>query len=201
MRNLVLLASAATLLLSCSEPEKSIHVTETRPLTLHDRHYPGNLKDQPPVGWRRLPGTQFRLINYLAGPNEEVEIVMGETQGQILENANRWLGQFGLTPLQTEEYLGKTEMLGRPAFIVEGSGTYSPGMGQAPKEGYSLIGVIRQSSSNIITLKMTGPTAAVEAQREAFFEYMRSFFPIEDHFIETPGPKESSADQPESSDE
>ncbi len=186
MRNLVLLATAATLFAGCGEPEKSIHVTETRPITLHDRHYPGNLKDRPPLGWRRLPGTQFRLINYVTGKDDSVEVVMGETQGQVLENANRWLGQFGLTPLQSEEFLGKTEMLGRPAFIVEGKGTYNPGMGQGAKEGYAMIGIIRQSSSNIITLKMTGPVEEVEAQREALFEYTRSFTPIEDHFIETP---------------
>lgn len=186
MRNLVLLATAATLFAGCGEPEKSIHVTDTRPITLHDRHYPGNLKDLPPADWRRLPGTQFRLINYIAGKDDSVEIVMGETQGQVLENANRWLGQFGLTPLQSDEYLGKTEMLGRPAFIVEGSGTYNPGMGKGAKEGYAMIGIIRQSSSNIITLKMTGPADEVEAQREALYEYMRSIKPIDDHFIENP---------------
>ena len=186
MRNLVLLATAATLFAGCGEPEKSINVTETRPITLHDRHYPGNLKDKPPLDWRRLPGTQFRLINYVAGKDDSIEIVMGETQGQVLENANRWLGQFGLTPLQSEELLGKTEMLDRPAFIVEGAGTYNPGMGRGAKEGFAMVGIIRQSSSNLITLKMTGPAEEIEAQREVLFEYVRSFTLIEDHFIETP---------------
>lgn len=186
MRDFVLLAATATLLCGCGQPEKSVHVSETRELTLHDRSYPGNLQDHPPLSWRRLPGTQFRLINYVTGEGDMVEIVMGESQGEVLENANRWLGQFGLTPLQSTKFLGKTMMLGKEAYIVEGAGTYTPGMGKGVQEEFSMIGVIRQSGTNIITLKMTGPTAEVEKARDDFFTYMRSFIPIEDHFIETP---------------
>jgi hypothetical protein len=186
MRFIVLLATAATFLAGCRQPETAIHVTETRRLTLHDKVYPGDYKDAPPMGWRRLPGTQFRLINYVAGENDSVEIVVGETQGDLLANANRWLGQFGLTPVQSLEFLGKTAMLGRNAYLVEGKGTYNPGMGRPVEEDYAMIGVIRESPVNLITLKMIGPAAEVEKQREAFFEYMRSFEPIYDHKIESP---------------
>ncbi len=186
MRHLVLLAIAATLFVGCGRPEKSIHVTETRELTLHDRSYPGNLQDKPPLSWRRLPGTQFRLINYVTGRDDSVEIVVGESQGAVLENANRWLGQFGLTPLQSLDFLGKTEMLGKEAYIVEGEGTYTPGMGKGVQEDFGMIGVIRQSGSNIITLKMTGPAEEIEKARDGFFEYMRSYVVIEDHFITSP---------------
>ena len=160
-------------------------MTESRRLTLHDKVYPGDYKDAPPIGWRRLPGTQFRLINYVAGENDTVEIVVGETQGELLANANRWLGQFGLSPVQSLEFLGRTEMLGKNAYLVEGDGIYSPGMGRPPKEGYAMIGVIRESSFNLITLKMIGPAEEVEKQRDAFFEYMRSFEAIYDHKIDS----------------
>ena len=186
MRFFVLLAALANLLTGCGRPEREIHVTESRELTLHDRSYPGNLQDKPPLSWRRLPGTQFRLINYVTGEGDSVEVVMGESQGEVLENANRWLGQFGLTPLQSIDFLGKTTMLGKVAYIVEGAGTYTPGMGKGVQENFSMIGIIRASGRNIITLKMTGPTEEVEKARDDFFDYMRSFIPIEDHFIETP---------------
>lgn len=186
MRHLVFFATAATLLVGCGKPEKSIHVTETRKLTLHDRHYPGNLQDLPPLAWRRLPGTQFRIINYVTGKDDSVEIVMGESQGQILPNANRWLGQFGLSPLQSLDFLAETTMLGRQAYLVEGSGTYTPGMGKGQKEDYGMIGSIVQSGTNIITLKMTGPADEVEKARADFYQYMSSFDPIEDHFITPP---------------
>jgi hypothetical protein len=194
MRILVLLATTATLLTGCRQPETSIKVTETRRLTLHDQIYPGDFKDRPPLDWRRLPGTQFRLVNYVAGKDGAVEIVMGETQGKVLGNANRWLGQFGLTPIQTVDYLGKTALLGRPASIVEGSGTYRPGMGRPPKEDYAMIGIIRDHPSNLITLKMTGPAAEVEAQREALFKYMQSFIPVEVGKIEKAGGEEKTSE-------
>ena len=182
---IVLIVTAAILLTGCRKSEPSIYVTETRRLTLHDEVYPGDYKDAPPMGWRRLPVTQFRLINYVAGDKDSVEIVMGETQGDVLANANRWLGQFGLSPVQSLEFLGKTEMLGRNAYLVEGDGTYSPGMGRPPTEGCAMIGVIRESSINLITLKMIGPAEEVEKQREAFFKYMRSFEAIYDHKIDS----------------
>jgi hypothetical protein len=186
---IVLIVTAAILLTGCRKPASSIHVTETRRLTLHDKVYPGDYKDAPPIGWRRLPGTQFRLINYVAGENDTVEIVVGETQGELLANANRWLGQFGLSPVQSLEFLGRTEMLGKNAYLVEGDGTYSPGMGSPPKEGYAMTGVIRESSSNLITLKMIGPAEEVKKQRDAFFEYMRSFEAIYDHKIKSSNEK------------
>ncbi|MGI9267481.1 MAG: hypothetical protein ACR2QY_08170 [Akkermansiaceae bacterium] len=182
---IVLIVTAAILLTGCRKPASSIHVTESRRLTLHDRVYPGDYKDAPPIGWRRLPGTQFRLINYVAGENDSVEIVVGETQGDLLANANRWLGQFGLSPVQSLEFLGGTEMLGKKAYLVEGDGTYSPGMGKPPREDYAMIGVIRESSLNLITLKMTGPAQEVGKQREAFYEYMRGFEAIYDHKIDS----------------
>ena len=182
---IVLIVTAAILLTGCRKPESSIHVMESRRLTLHDRVYPGDYKDAPPIGWRRLPGTQFRLINYVAGENDSVEIVVGETQGDLLANANRWLGQFGLSPVQSLEFLGGTEMLGKKAYLVEGDGTYSPGMGKLPREDYAMIGVIRESSLNLITLKMIGPAQEVGKQREAFYEYMRGFEAIYDHKIDS----------------
>jgi hypothetical protein len=154
-------------------------VSDTRPLTLYDQDYPGDLKDQPPVTWRRIPGTKFRIINYVAGKDENVEIFLGESKGEVLGNANRWLGQFGLTPLQSQEFLGKTTMMDREAFIVEAKGTYVPGMGQPNQENCALIGIIRPSGSNIITLKMIGPADEVESMREEFHQYVQSFTPID----------------------
>ena len=48
-----------------------------------------------------------------------------------------------------------------------------------------MTGVIRESSSNLITLKMIGPVEEVKKQRDAFFEYMRSFEAIYDHKIKS----------------
>jgi hypothetical protein len=186
---------AAFAVVGCHEPKTSLHVTETRPLTLHDRSFVGDFKNRPPLDWRRLPGTDFRLLNFVAGENEEVEIVLGETRGGVLANAKRWLGQFGLTEVRSLEELGKTTMMGRDAYIVEGKGTYAPGMGRGEQEGYAMIGLILEGATNQVTLKMTGPADAVEAQREAFFEYSRSFTKVDDHLIQ-PGNEPEQENNP-----
>lgn len=184
MRIIPLTVIAACAMVGCRGPETAIHVTETRPLTLHDRSYVGDFKHRAPLDWRRLPGTDFRLLNFVAGENEEVEIVLGETKGGVLANANRWLGQFGLTGVRSLEELGETSMMGRNAYLVEGRGTYSPGMGRPEQEDFAMIGLILEGGSNQVTLKMTGPADEVEAQREAFFEFSKSFSKVDDHLIE-----------------
>ncbi len=202
MRHLAPLAVAAVFLAgllsltSCGEPDQQIHVTQTRELTLHDRQYPGNIRDIPPVTWRRLPPTQFRTMNYLTGKDESVEIVMGDSRGDTLQNANRWLGQFGLTPLQSVQFLGETSMLGRLAYIVEADGQYVPGMGKPTQENYSLVGVIRPVGENIITLKMTGPKEEVAALREEFFRYLQSLETDDSQFIPVKKNADSETEEP-----
>ena len=52
-------------------------------------------------------------------------------------------------------------------------------MGQPNQENCALIGIIRPSGSNIITLKMIGPADEVESMREEFHQYVQSFTPID----------------------
>lgn len=180
-------AVLATLLLSgCRSPERSVHVTETRELTYFDQQYPGDYKDNPPLSWRRIPGTQFRILNYVTGKDDSVEIVLGESGGGVLANANRWLGQFGLTPVSSIEAFTPTSLLRIKAYLIEARGTYRPGMGKGEQEGYAMIGLIMEGSNNI-TLKMTGPAEEVEAQREALYKYVSSFETVDGHYI----PKEN----------
>lgn len=174
MRIPALIASLAAFLASCHESEKSISVTETRELTLFDQKYPGNIKDYPPLGWRRIPGTQMRAVNYVAGPNEEVEIFMGNSGGGVLPNANRWLGQLGLPPKTSVDDFEKIEVLGTDAYLVEVSGDFKGGMGQPAKPDQAIMGMIRENQDEVLTLKMTGPKEAVMALREEFVAYAKA---------------------------
>ena len=171
MRPYVLLAAAAVIFTSCHESEPSIDVTDTRRLTLFDKKFPGNLIDLPPLGWRTIPPTQFRNFNFVAGPDDSVEIFLGTSSGTILDNANRWLKQFGLSPVTDEAQFGTIEVLGKPAALVEAEGTFNPGMGAEGGENYALVGMIRSSTDQLITLKMVGPASEVAALRDEFITY------------------------------
>ncbi|MDP7108027.1 MAG: hypothetical protein QGH41_13155, partial [Roseibacillus sp.] len=63
--------------------------------------------------------------------------------------------------------------LGVELALVEEKGTYGPGMGKAAKNDYGLLGVIGATGSGVITIKMVGPGAIVEAERERFLEFCR----------------------------
>jgi hypothetical protein len=160
---------------SCHETDRSILVTETRELTLFDRTYPGKIKDYPPLAWRRIHGTQMRALNYLAGPDDSVQIFMGTSGGGVLGNVNRWLDQYGVSTPASLESLEKIEVLGREAYLVEATGDFGGGMGQLPKKNQSVMGLVRsQGGEDVLTLKMTGPAKAVAAERERFIAYAKA---------------------------
>jgi len=189
MRPPVLLAAAAVLITSCRESEKTIQVTATRELTLFDQKFPGDIKDRPPLTWRRIPPTQFRSVNFVGGPDESVEIFAGNSRGGALSNANRWLGQFGLSPVPDESTFATVEIIGGPALLVEANGSYDPGMGGRSAEDYALIGAIRQSGQDVLTYKMIGPAAAVENMREEFLAYCEGLERVDAHLFETEEPE------------
>ena len=170
------LALGALLLLSvsCHEVDRRISVTETRELTLFDQKYPGNIKDRPPLEWRRIPGTQMRVVNFVAGPDDAVQIFMGNSIGGVLANANRWLVQFGGEEAAGIEDFERIEVLDRETYLVEVQGDFGGAMGQVAQKDQALIGFIRQNGEDLLTLKMTGPAEAVNAERERFLSYASS---------------------------
>ena len=159
-------------------------MTETRELTLYDQKFSGDVKDRPPLSWRRIPPTPYRAVNFVGGPDDSVEIFKGRSGGDALTNANRWLGQFGLSPVPDESTFASIDILGLPSLLVEAKGTYNPGMGGEPKEGYALVGAISEKSGEVATIKMVGPAEAVEGMRDEFIAYCESLEKVDVHFIE-----------------
>jgi len=189
MRHFVLLAACAVPFSGCHESKPVVEVTETRRLTLYDQERLGNIVDQPPLDWRLIPPTRFRNINFVSGPDDSVEIFLGNSSGTALENANRWLRQFGLNPAESDQDFGTIEVLGREALLVEAEGTYNPGMGAQGGEGYGLVGAIRASASQLMTIKMVGPAEVVAAKRSDFIDYCQSLKQTEGAIIQQETPQ------------
>ena len=57
------------------------------------------MKGTIPDGWLALPASQFRLLNYRFGESGMGEVWVSISSGTVLDNANRWLKQFGAAPL------------------------------------------------------------------------------------------------------
>jgi hypothetical protein len=172
---------AIALLAGCDKPAE-VSVDESRAVTMRDGGHKLNATasdrfEEPgtgpyiagtvPDGWLVQPSSAFRLLSYRFGTGGDIAV--GVSSGGLLENVNRWLGQFGMDPLAEAdlEKLEKGESVGAKGVWIEAAGDYSPGMGQPPRAAQSLYGLVAVEGDRIVTIKMTGPADEVAAQKSA----------------------------------
>lgn len=141
---------------------------------------PPNLQWDAPSGWTPAPATSMRLANFRIGSEQETEcyvaVLKGAAGGAAL-NMDRWRGQMGVNAEPLNEAgiaaLPKIKMLGQDAPLLEVNGTYQSMEGQA-HGGYTLLGTIVQNQGFSVFVKMIGPSASVQSQREAFIAFCGS---------------------------
>lgn len=182
---LLLLASG------CREPAE-VSVAETRPLTMRERELVADASsrerfEEPtsivpgvhPDGWERLPGTQFRILNYRFGRDGTGEVAVGVSQGGLLGNVNRWLKQFGEAPLDEAglRAVDQLVLLDAPARWITAEGEFAGGMGQQARSNWGLAGAISDRGGQIVTVKMIGPADEVRAQHQALREFVAGLRP------------------------
>lgn len=184
-RGLILLA-AGLMVVSCKE-EADVVVAETRPLTTKDEKprlfatsderfrnaKPSPVQGDMPENWREVPGTEMRLLNYRFGESGLGEVWVSISSGTVLENINRWYQQFEAPVIDAAglETIRKVPIMGVSGAWVEAQGEYASGMGSPPKPGYGLAGVVAEIGGRILTVKMVGPAAEVEAARASLEAY------------------------------
>ena len=186
---------ACVVIFSGCEGKKEVTVTETRTPTTKDSAVrlsatsderfriskPSPVKADKPAGWQVLPASQFRLLNYRFGEAGMGEVWVSLSQGTVLDNANRWLKQFGKSPLDQAALakLRPFSLAGSTGVWVTADGDYAGGMGATENPGFALAGVIAPVKGQIITVKMVGPKAEVEAAQPMLETYIKSVQMIE----------------------
>ncbi len=187
-RTLCLLASVFAL--AACEEKKEITVTESRAPTTRDASpklsatsderfrdaKPSPVTAEAPAGWLALPASQMRLLNYRFGESGMGEVWVSMSGGSVLDNVNRWLGQFAAEPLDAAGLaeLPSVSIAGEVGKWVTTAGDYAGGMGAPPKPGFGLAGAVASVKGQILTVKMVGPKAEVEAAKPALESYIRS---------------------------
>jgi len=182
-----LLTLAAGALSACNPPDR-VEITESRPPHTNET---APLLDAPladslpaaeayrwdlPPGWIEGAPTQFRQVNFVFGPQGEGECYLSITQGSELENINRWRQQMAQPPLTETELaaLPRQNIFGRPAALLDLTGSYS-GMGAAaPQPDIRLRGLVRAEGEVTLTVKMTGPAALVADHAANFDAFVGS---------------------------
>lgn len=177
MRNVPICLSAGLLFLSgCDKkPEafEDLTVTETRRVTTADEKLklfatsderfrdakPGPVQADLPDGWRTAPANQFRALNYRFGDSGKGEAWVSIVGGSVLDNVNRWLGEFGKEHVDQAglDALEHADAAGGHGVWVTAEGTYTGAMGAAAQSDSALSGVVVSVNGKILTVKMVGP--------------------------------------------
>jgi len=175
---------------SCRKPPAEVVVTETRAHTskdvapklfaTSDQRFrdakPSPVKAETPEGWLAVPATQMRLLNYRFGESGLGEVWVSVSSGSVLDNVNRWLGQFSATKLDAKglSELRSVPIAGESGVWVESEGDYAGGMGAPARPGYALAGVVADLGGRILTVKMVGPKAEVATAKTTLESYAKS---------------------------
>jgi len=185
----VCLLLGSLIFISC-EKRSEITVIETREVTTRDvapklfatsderfrDAKPSPVKGDTPEGWLVLPASQFRLLNYRFGESGMGEVWVSLASGTVLDNANRWLKQFEASPLDQAalRQLPTLNLAGATGVFVKAEGDYASGMGAPAKPGFGLAGVIASVKGQILTVKMVGPKAEVDAAKPVLERFTQS---------------------------
>ncbi len=180
------LAAIVMVLNSCGRSGGRLQITESRTLSARSLQLGmdsparfGYTRQAPPAkqftwscpqAWRELAPTEFRLANFeVPGKVQCYLTVLGGRGGGVLNNVNRWRGQYGLDPMAEADLdsLTKLQILGQPALRADI-------VGRGDTAGTKMIGLIVPSETQTVFVKMIGPEAALAAQLAALDEFVGS---------------------------
>lgn len=140
-----------------------------------------------PAGWtEQQPSSGMRKAQFgvpgAAGAAELVVFYFGPNQGgDPMTNAERWAGQFTKTDGTPALDAMKTEQAsfgGMKTLMVEVEGVYRNSMaGPESFPDYKLLGAVVEGPDANWFFKLTGPTATVAENRDAFTAFLSSLRP------------------------
>ena len=138
----------------------------------------GSSQWMQPEHWNEIEGSQFSLIDFEAlhdGQRAAISVTkLAKNAGGELANVNRWRKQIGLEEIE----LAQLEKTKQP-FAVDGNpGTFVEMRGTRDGKPATTLGVIHTITYRTLPetwfYKITGDTAAVVKEKDAFRDYVRS---------------------------
>jgi hypothetical protein len=140
---------------------------------------PGPLHWELPAGWTEQPPSPMREVNLLAGdPRAECYLttLAGEAGG-LESNVNRWRAQLSLAPLDAAQLsaLPRVPWLDGEAVSLDFEGAWTGMSGEAPKQGWRLVGLMLVRPGQSRFLKLVGPADVIARELAAFRGLAESF--------------------------
>ncbi len=132
-----------------------------------------------PAEWEAKPGTSMRVANFIVKDHPDTQCyvaVLAGAAGGKEANINRWqaeqMGQKALTPEEIAA-LPQLDVLGQKAPFLEVSGSFSGMSGEAAKDA-TLYGAVCELGAQTVFIKMTGPQAVVQTQKDIFLNFCKT---------------------------
>lgn len=118
----------------------------------------------PPADWQAASAGQFLVAKFTVADGQAAVNISSSAGdgGGLGANVNRWRNQLGLGALSATELTQAVTTLAPGIALVEMQG-----------EGVAVVGVIVSRPDETWFYKLTGETAAVAAQRDAFLQFVR----------------------------
>lgn len=183
-------------LAGCGSPKQATEIRETRTVAVQPEgntpfHGTAAHMDLPPehppispygwtlpAGWSEIALTSMRAGNFRVDASPEIDCyltVIQGTGGGVAANVNRWRNQMAQPELDDAaiEALSRIDMLGQQGVLVEIEGDFT-GMTGAKKPGYRMLGAQCSLREETVFVKMTGPSQAVQAEKERFVAFCTS---------------------------
>ena len=150
---------------------------------------PGEVHWTAPSNWEEQPASGFRKGSFLVrggdGKRADVSVIsFPASAGGVLANVNRWREQLKLAPISSEAEAGTPMPVGgRDLFFVD-LVSEQPTSPEGSKS--RILGGILPLNGATWFFKMIGPDELVEAQREAFKQFLQSVHPAEAAAVPVP---------------
>jgi len=178
------------LLAACDRVSERMEITQTREISTYEAKpklnaYPQErfgderLRWETPNGWSQAERSQMRPVNLTFGPNKEGECYLAMLPGGaggVLANVNRWRKQMGQPELTEEDItkLPQKTLMGIQGVFVTVDGAYTNVGATEAKPDQRLQGIVASLGEAGLFVKMVGPKALVEANTDAFDQFVAS---------------------------
>lgn len=130
-------------------------------------------KYKAPASWKEIPPNQFSELAFeVVDGKQRAAITVSQLArdgGGLLANVNRWRGQIGLRPIDNALLDKDAQDLA----VGKDKGKLVDLQGDPP-DARRIVGVVLPRGDRTYFFKMTGPSALVGNQRQAFDAFMKS---------------------------
>ena len=130
-----------------------------------------------PANWEPQPPSQMRQASFLVkgdkGATVDISLVtLGTSASNVLDNVNRWLGQLGQSPIDSNKLMQMSEHLttvSGDVTIVDLMGL--PGGADPAKDG-RIVAAMAAANNGTMFFKMRGNAELTEAQKPDFVKWV-----------------------------